>query len=67
MKDKWVRVVAESYGKARSIFVEQFSSVDMEAPDKWAFQYTESDFDPQFFPEGEYLVLTQEEEVKEDA
>lgn len=64
MQHKWVRVEAEDWNKARETFVEEFSSVEMDAPDKWSHQYKEGTFDPQWFPEGEYLLLTQKDELK---
>lgn len=57
MKDYWVRVVANNWDEARIKFIENFSSVYMDTPDKWAFQYDEDDFDNQFFPNGEYKVI----------
>lgn len=62
MKDNWVRVIAKDYISARKIFIEQFSSINMESPDKWAFQYEEDDFNPNFFPSGEYLLLTEKDD-----
>ncbi len=57
LKDGWIRVVAPSYWPARSIFVEMFSSVYMEAPDKWAFQYEESQMSKRYFPAGELGLI----------
>ncbi len=57
MKDYWVEVEAKDYGEARGIFVREFSAVFMDAPDKWAFQYSESQIDKVYFPKGCYLKL----------
>lgn len=57
MENYWVRVVATDYGIARNIFVEQFTKVRMSAPDKFAFQYDDTDFKPHYFPRGEYEVF----------
>lgn len=58
MRDSWVRVEAPSARQARELFIEQFSSIHMPSSDVWAFQYSDSDFRPEFFPDGEYLALT---------
>lgn len=60
MHNNWVRVQAEDYDKARHLFIEKFSSVFMERPMGWSFQYDEEAFDASFFPKGEYLLLIQE-------
>jgi hypothetical protein len=57
MKNFWVKVSADDYGSARFKFIEQFSSQFMPAPDKWAFQYEEKDFEPAYFPLGEYASI----------
>ena len=57
LKDYWVRVVAEDYGKARMLFIERFSSIYMEAPDKWSMQYKEKDFKSSYFPNGEFTKI----------
>lgn len=59
MGNRWVRVEADSYSSARILFVEQFSSVKMEKLEKFSFQYYENDFNPIFFTDGEYEVITQ--------
>lgn len=62
MKNSWVRVVAESYGKARELFVDNFSNIHMEKPDKWAFQYEEKDFGDEskaLYPNGEFKLISQ--------
>jgi hypothetical protein len=57
MKDYWVRVVSDSASKAREYFVGVFTTVYMPAPDRFAFQYEEKDFQKHFFPKGEYQVI----------
>lgn len=57
MKNFWVRVVAEDFGAARMKFIQEWSSKYMPKPDKWAFQYKESDFKSEYFPLGEYAVI----------
>jgi hypothetical protein len=57
MKDYYVRVVADDYSSARSMFINEFSSQFMPAPDKWAFQYDEENFESHHFPKGEYLLI----------
>ena len=64
LHNRWIRVVAESYNEARSIFVEKFTSVFMEAKDKFAFQYDEKSFDKTYCPEGEHLVIKSDEAIK---
>jgi len=59
MKDYWVRVVAESYGQAREIFIDRFSKRFMGKPDKWAFQYEENKFHSRYCPRGEYKCYIQ--------
>ena len=62
LNNHWVRVVAESFGKAREIFVEQFSTPRMERGAAcWWFQYTEDTFKKSYFPCGEYAMLVQNE------
>ena len=61
LNNYWVRVVAESHGKARKIFIEQFSTPKMERGAMcWSFQYDEDKFDKSYFPLGEYAVLNQQ-------
>ena len=50
----WVTVVSENYHNARQIFVNQFTSQRMEREDLFDRQYTDQDFDPNFFPGGEF-------------
>lgn len=70
MKDHFIRVIAESYGKARELLITHFTSKRMEAPDKFSFQYDADEFERKwiaFFPKGEYLALHQldyEDKVK---
>lgn len=57
MKDHWVRVQANNYFEARTLFIDRFSSIQMEKPDKWAFQYEENNFKPEYFSNGEYELI----------
>lgn len=57
MMDYYVRVIADDYMTARKLFVRFFSSVFMEAADKWAFQYDEEHFTPEYFRNGEYQTI----------
>jgi len=59
MKNSWVRVVAEDYETARSLFVANFSSLYMQTPETWAFQYGEEKFESHFYKNGEFAVITQ--------
>lgn len=65
MKDYWVRVVCDDAIDARIIFIEQFSIEYMPAPDKWAFQYDDTNFSPEYFPKGEYLVIKSTKNAEE--
>ena len=56
----WVRVVASDFDTARTLFIEKFSSIYMEKPDKWAFQYNEEQMDKRYFPAGEYALIEQD-------
>jgi hypothetical protein len=57
MRDYYVHVIADDYMTARQLFIEQFSSVEMDRPDRWSFQYTDDDFNPGFFPGGLYGTI----------
>lgn len=59
MQHNWVRVIAEDYNSAQDLFIQQFTKQRMEAPNKWAFQYEEEKFRPEFFPCGEYELIEQ--------
>jgi len=59
MKHSWVRVVAEDYEVARSLFIANFSSIHMEKPEKWAFQYEADKFDNTYFKNGEFCAIKQ--------
>lgn len=59
MKDYYVRVQAESYSKARELFVELFSKKHMPTPATWAFQYPEIQMDKSYYPKGEYTTIIQ--------
>ena len=62
LNNYWVRVIAESYGKAREIFVERFSTPFMERGAAcWSMQYEEDKFNKSYFPLGEYKLLEQSE------
>jgi hypothetical protein len=67
MKDYYVRVQAESYTKARELFVELFARKHMPTPLTWAFQYPESEMNKRYYPMGEYCAIIQgyEEEIKD--
>lgn len=58
MAPYWVTVSAPSYGDARNHFCYFFAKEHMGSSSKWAFQYTEEDFSPKYFPGGEYEHLT---------
>ena len=61
LNNHWVRITAESYGTAREIFVEQFSTPFMERGAAcWSFQYEEDKFNKSYFPLGEYGHINQE-------
>ena len=66
MKDYWVKVTASSYGKARELFIEEFSSRYMPQSDSWAFQYSEKQFTSAYFYKGEYTSILEKTEVKTD-
>ncbi len=58
LKDYWVRVTAESYGKAREFFIKHFSTPFMERGAMcWSMQYEEKKFNKEYFPKGEYKHL----------
>lgn len=57
LQNYWVRVLAKNTGEARDKFVEQFTSIEMESPDKFAFQYNDQTFEPEYFPSGEYRLI----------
>lgn len=61
MKHSWVRVEAEDYEVARSLFIANFSSIYMETPEKWAFQYEADKFDNSYFKNGEFCTIKQNE------
>jgi len=58
MMNNWVTVIANDYGEARELFIEKFTSLYMENPDKFAFQYEEKDFESEYFPKGEFMLIT---------
>lgn len=67
MKNHWVKVTADSYEAARSLFMQEFTSNYMERPDKFAFQYTEEEFTPHYYPGGEFLALEQQKDEQSTA
>lgn len=64
LNNNWIRVVEKDFNEARKLFIEKFTSVEMDAPDKFAFQYEEEKFDKSYFRLGEYLVIKSEEAIK---
>ena len=58
MRNYWVRVAAPDADTARQAFINRFTNVVMTAPDKFSFQYGESDFVKGYYPGGEYTCLT---------
>jgi hypothetical protein len=54
----WVRVVAENYNEARTIFVDEFASKYLETKMSWSFQYEEKNFRPRFFKSGELICIS---------
>ena len=64
MKDKYVTVEASDSKKARELFVELFATKFMPTPLTWAFQYTDSEMQKQYFPEGEYCKITEGHEAE---
>ena len=50
MKNYYIEIGAENEGDAREIMFSQYS-------DKWAFSYTENNFNPEYFPDGCYEQL----------
>jgi hypothetical protein len=63
MKGFWVRVKASDYYKAREIFISEFSSIYMQTPSTWGFQYEEYKFKKELFPSEEFMCLEEKEEV----
>jgi hypothetical protein len=61
MKNHYVKVVAENYDKARSLFIRKFSMVFMPKPDKFSFQYGEEDFlkIAHYFHQGVFTTIAQ--------
>jgi len=45
LRDNWIEIVAENDGLARERMVESFG-------DKWALQYEDADWKPEYFPGG---------------
>jgi len=61
MKNFWVRVIAGSYESARETFINKFSSIYMQTPSTWSFQYEEFRFRKELFPGGEFMLLQEQE------
>lgn len=63
MSGSWVNVIADDSSIARKLFVEQFTSIYMQAPNKFAFQYEQKDIDftkwAYYYPNGQYFLITQ--------
>jgi hypothetical protein len=57
LKNSWVRVVAYDIEEAEAIFQEEFMKRKMFAQNHWSMVYNESNFNPSFFPEGEYHLI----------
>ena len=60
MKDYHVLVRAENEGVSREIFIEKFTKVKMPSWDMFFTGYSEKEFEPKFFPKGEYARFEQE-------
>ena len=60
MKDYHVLVRAENEGVAREIFIEKFTKIRMPKWDMFFTGYSEKQFEPRFFPLGEYAKFEQE-------
>lgn len=61
MHERWVRVVAENFEKARSIFIQRFTTHYMSKPDMFSWQYEQHNFKSEFFPSGEYMLINQKD------
>lgn len=57
MKDYYVEVKANSFFRARDVFMAEFAVEHLPAADKWAFQYDDADFKSMYFPKGRYLLI----------
>ena len=58
--DYWVRVnLPRGSGSHRQMFVERFTKYHCPHQSQWAFEYTEGEFKPEFFPRGELCVVTE--------
>lgn len=65
LRNYWVRVREYDYWDARKLFIKSFSSIYLPAPDKWAYQYEQKDFEDIFFPDGEYMLITERKKQNE--
>lgn len=61
MCDSWVRVTGQDELAARAHFCQFFALPVMGKPDKWAFCYAEENFNPVYFPAGEYEHMVMSE------
>ena len=57
MSNSWVRVTAPDELTARAHFAQFWAAPMMGRPDKWAFSYSADNFQPEYFPAGEYEHL----------
>lgn len=55
----WVRVKADGFDSARRQFILQFSGTNMKSPMDFAMQYEEQEFQPKYYPNGEYAFIQQ--------
>ena len=61
MENKWVRVTALSKRAAYNLFIFLFANPEMGNSQKWSMIYSEDNFNPEFYSEGEHSMLHQEE------
>lgn len=66
LRNYWVRVREYDYFNATKLFYKSFCSFYLSAPDQWAFQYEEKDFEDIFFPDGEYMLITERKKQNEN-
>lgn len=59
LSEFYVLVEAEDYEKARNLFIVEFTSVYMDRPDMFAFQYSEDRFNSEFCRRGEFFHIKQ--------
>lgn len=70
MGNYWVRVRVKATDSddilksvARELFIQKFTEVNMPSKDRFAFQYTDEDFDPFYCPKGEHTVIIEDESL----